>query len=363
MRGLTDLIQTFRAEHPAVEVSLSYVPAAELEQSIEAAAASGELPSILLAPSPWGPRMNAQGMLLDLSPSVPAEVQRSLHPLAWSQVAFQNEVLGLPIRLHGNVLYRNRTLAPVPAASLPDMLETSRRLRGTAGVGAALDFGYRYTLPHAQACGASLLSPTAPPSLDGPPALCWLTLLRDLSRVGPVIFNTDEDLDLFLAGGAAWFVGSTELYPQLVQALGADNLSVDPWPTYPASRGRLAGYVWSENAYLTTGHSEDESQSAWAFALRMISSEPQLDWSQPAHGGHLPTFALVEPAESVVAAMHAAVRSGTALPLWTLDPRHIDILERAARAVSLQGTDPETAQRRALDELHVLSAAGEEPGG
>ena len=73
--------------------------------------------------------------------------------------------------------------------------------------------------------------------------------------------------------------------------------------------------------------------------------------------------ALAEPTEAAVAAMHAAVRSGTALPLWSLDPIHIEILERAARAVSLQGAEPETAQRRAVEELHVLSEAGDQPGG
>jgi ABC-type glycerol-3-phosphate transport system substrate-binding protein len=361
--GLTDLINLFQAEHPAVEFSLSYIPADELEVAIREAAVAGELPSIFLAPSPWGPELGAQGVILDLSPSVTAEIQRSLHPLAWSQVAFQNEVLGLPVRMHGNVLYRNRSLAQIPAASLPDLLETSRRLRGTTSVGAALDFGYLYTVPQSEACGGGLLSPGSQPAVEGALGLCWLTVLRDLSRAGPVVFNTEEDLQLFLAGGAAWFVGSTELYPLLVRSLGEANLAVDSWPTYPGTGGRMAGYVWTENAYLSAALQGPDLQAAWSFALRMISPEAQLSWSQTARGAHLPTFALAEPTEAAVAAMHAAVRSGTALPLWSLDPIHIEILERAARAVSLQGADPETAQRRAVEELHVLSQAGDQPGG
>ena len=363
MGGLTDLINLFQAEHPSVVFSLSYIPAGELELAIREAAAAGELPSIFLAPSPWGPALSAQGAIFDLGPSVTAEIQRSLHPLAWSQVAFQNEVLGLPVRMHGNVLYRNRSLAQIPAASLPDLMETSRRLRGTTSVGAALDFGYLYTVPQSEACGGGLLSPGSPPAVEGTLGLCWLTVLRDLSRAGPVVFNTEEDLQLFQAGGAAWFVGSTELYPMLVQSLGEANLAVDSWPTYPGTGGRLAGYAWTENAYLSAALQGADLQAAWDFALRMISPEAQLSWSQTAHGGHLPTFALAEPTEAAVAGMHAAVRSGTALPLWSLDPIHIGILERAARAVSLQGAEPDTAQRRAEEELHVLGEAGDQPGG
>jgi ABC-type glycerol-3-phosphate transport system substrate-binding protein len=360
---LTELIEAFQSAHPGVEFALTYVPEDEMEAAIQQAGSQGELPSIFLGPSAWGPALSAQGLILDLSSTVTAEVQRSLHPLAWSQVAYQNQVLGLPVRMHGMVLYRNRKLAQVPAASLPDLVETARLLRGTASVGAALDFGYRFTVPHAQACGGGLLSPEAPPALDGALGLCWLTVLRDLSRAGPVVFNTDEDLELFRSGGAAWFVGSTELYPMLTQALGEANLAVDPWPTFPGTGGRLAGSTWTENAYLSADLRGDDLEAAWSFVLSMLTAEAQLSWSQSIHGGHLPAFALVDPAEAAVAAMHAAVRSGTPLPLWSLDPNHVAVLERAARGVSLQGAEPETAQRRALEELRVLGEAGGQPGG
>jgi ABC-type glycerol-3-phosphate transport system substrate-binding protein len=361
--GLTDLIQLFHAENPGVEFTLSFIPTAELQAAIQEAGAAGELPSLFLAPSAWGPALRTQGLILDLSSTVTAEVQRSLHPLAWAQAAFQNEVLGLPVRMHGNVLYRNRRLAEVPAAALPDLVETGRQLRGTGSVGAALDYAQAYTVPQAEACGGDLLSPDAPPALEGPLGLCWLAVLRDLSRAGPVVFNSDEDLQLFAGSGAAWFIGSTELYPQLAAALGNEDLSVDPWPAFPETGGRLAGYTWTENIYLSAGQQAADQQAAWAFALSMISAEAQADWSHPARGGHLPAFALVEPTEAAMAAMHAAVRSGAALPLWPLDPRYAAILERAARAVSLQGADPETAQRRAIEELRVLGEAAGETGG
>jgi hypothetical protein len=265
--------------------------------------------------------------------------------------------------MHGYVLYRNRRLAQVPAASLPDLIETARLLRGTGNVGAALDFGYRFTLPHAQACGDGLLTPDSAPVVDGALGLCWLTVLRDLSRAGPVVFNTEEDMQLFLSGGAAWFVGSSELYPLLARSLGESDLAVDEWPVYPETGGRLAGYVWTENAYLSPGLSQDDLQVAWTFALAMLTAEAQLSWSQVVHGSHLPAFALVDPTDAGVAALHAAVRSGMAQPLWSIDPDHIAILERAARAVSLQGTEPETAQRRAIEELRVLGEVEGQPGG
>ncbi len=351
MRGLNDRIESFQSEHPNVSFSLAFIPGETMRQRVEQANNRGELPTLYFGPSNWGPSLQEAGALIDVRSMITPEFQRSLQPLAWRQVSYRGEVLGVPLHMHGNVLYRNRALAAVPAANLRDLLQTARSLRGTSFVGAALDFGYRYSTPHAEACGGSILSRDAPPAIDGPLGLCWLQLLQALSTAGPVVLNTDEDYELFASGGAAWWVGSTELHDQLADAIGSLNLAVDPWPVYEATGGRMAGYVWTENAYFSPDLDEDTLLSAWAFVSALMTPEAQFLFTQGNWGSHIPVLNDVEPEAAKVAAMQAALLSGSPLPLWPEAEAYTDTLERAARAVSLQGADPETAQRRAIEEL------------
>ena len=74
-------------------------------------------------------------------------------------------------------------------------------------------------------------------------------------------------------------------------------------------------------------------------------------FSRGNRGSHIPVLISLESDAADVAAMHAALLGGAPLPLWPEVEAYIEILERAARAVSLQGADPETAQRRAIEEL------------
>ena len=76
-----------------------------------------------------------------------------------------------------------------------------------------------------------------------------------------------------------------------------------------------------------------------------------MQFSQGTRGGHIPVLVNLEPDAADVAAMHAALLDGAPLPLWPEVQTYTETLERAARAVSLQGADPETAQRRAIEEL------------
>ncbi|HLE03945.1 MAG TPA: extracellular solute-binding protein [Anaerolineales bacterium] len=351
MTALNELIRAFQSDRPAATFAVAYVRADELRQTIEQAAAEGKLPSLFFAPSTWGPELLQAGMIRDLADQPVDQVRAIVHSLAWSQVIQGDSVLGLPVQLDGDVLYRNRELAPVPAATVEGLVESSRGFRGTQVVGMNLDYGYSTIVPFGTACGGQLIQPGSLPDLQGALGPCWLALLQELSRAGPVAFNSDLDREAFRSGQAGWLIESTELYETLAAELGQATLAVDPWPIYEASGEPLAGFVWSESLYFRNGMEHAETKLAWEFATFLLSAESQQALSSPVGAGNLPVHAGNFPLVGVYGQMYQALLGGVPRPLDPPAPEIAEILERAARAVAVQGTSVEIALRRALEEL------------
>jgi len=351
VREFNELVRAFQSDHPGASFAVAYVPADVLRQTLDQAAAAGQLPTLFLAPSQWGPDLFESRMIRDLADQPIDQVKAIVHSLAWSQVTQRDQVLGLPVQLEGNVLYRNRDLAPVPAATVEGLVESSRRFRGTPAVGMNLDYGYSTIVPLAAACGGQLVQTGSPPDLQGTLGPCWLALLQELSRAGPVGFNTDLDREAFQSGAAGWLIESTELYETLAARLGEAAVAVDPWPIYEASGEPLAGYVWGESIYFRNGMEPTELELAWEFSTFLLSAESQQTLSSPFGAGNLPVHAGSLPLVGVYGLMYQALLSGISRPLEPPAVEIADILERAARAVAVQGTSVELALRRALEEL------------
>ena len=351
VRALNELIRDFQSDHPGATFAIAYVPADELRQTLDQAAAVRQLPSLFLAPSQWGPGLQQSGAIRDLADQPIDQVKAIVHSLAWSQVIQRDQVLGLPIQLEGNVLYRNRELAPVPAATVEWLVESSRRFRGTPAVGMNLDYGYSTIVPFGSACGGQLVQPGSLPDLQGALGPCWLALLQELSRACPVAFNSDLDREAFQSGEAGWLIDSSELYETLAARLGEAVVAVDPWPIYEASGEPLAGYVWGESIYFRNGMEPAELELAWEFSTFLLSAESQQALSSPFGAGNLPVHAGTLPLVGVYGLMYQALLSGISRPLEPPAVETAEILERAARAVAVQGTSVEIALRRALEEL------------
>jgi predicted deacetylase len=69
----------------------------------------------------------------------------------------------------------------------------------------------------------------------------------------------------------------------------------------------------------------------------------------------------MEPASGLMAQLLIAINEGTALPHGVELNWYIETLERAARAVSVQGTTVELAHLRAIDELQRALETEESP--
>ena len=354
VRALNELIEVFQVRNPGISFAVSYIPADELRTAVDEAGVAEALPSLVLAPSTWARDLVDSGLIQDLSSRPTDEFRMLVHPLPWAQATHQGQVLGIPIRMHGNVLYRNRELAPIPAGTLEGLVQADEALRGTFNEGVAQDYGLPIVAPFAAACGGQLMMDGSPPDLTGPVTRCWLELLRDLGPAGPVVFNSDEDRELFEAGQAGWLIESTEQFDSLREALGEGGLTIDRWPVNQETGDSLAGYVWTENVYFSSGQKPEDFDSAWEFLEFLLSEDSQLALSNPNGAGHIPVHISAPPLPGHVGQMHSALLQGTALPTSSPRLEYTEVLERAARAVSVLGTPIELALQRAIAELAAV---------
>ena len=351
VRALNELTESFQTRHPGFSFAISYVRAENLRTALDEAET---LPSLILAPSTWAGQLFESGLAQDLSDQPTDEFRVLIHPLPWVQANHRGQVLGIPVQMQGNVLYRNRELAPIPAGTLESLIEADRGLNGTLNQGMVLDFGLSNAAPFAMACGGQLMLDGSAPDLESPVARCWLELLQDLTLAGPVIFNSDEDRDLFERGQVGWLIESTERFDQLSEALGEGALTIDPWPVYQETGGSLAGYVWTENVYFSSTLEPEDFDAAWEFVGFLLSEDSQLALSNPNGAAHIPVHISAPPLPGHVGQMHAALLRGTALPTSSPRPEYVEVLERAARAVSVLGTPIELALQRAIAELAAV---------
>ena len=354
VRALNELIETFQSRNPEIEFAVSYIPADELRAAIDEADASGTLPSLIFAPSTWAAELFESGITEELSTQPTDEFRMLVHPLPWAQATYDEQVLSIPVQMHGNVLYRNRELAPIPAGTLAGLVQADEALRGTFNEGVAQDYGFPIAAPFAAGCGGQLMLDGSAPNLNDPLARCWLELIRDLTPAGPVFFNSNEDRELFESGKAGWLIESTEQFDRLSEALGEGGLTIDRWPVNQATGDSLAGYVWTENIYFSSGLDPEDFEAAWEFVGYLLSEDSQLTLSNPNGAAHIPVHISAPPLPGHVGQMHSALLQGTALPTSILRAEYVELLERAARAVSVLGTPVEIALQRAIAELAAV---------
>ncbi len=356
LAGLQQAIQRFRQAHPRVEFELVYVPSDGLRPAFEEAAAVGEGPTLLFGPAEWGPGLFLAERIQDPSGSLLPGLRETLHPLAWSQVSYRGITVGLPLEFHGVVLYRNASLAPETPDSVEELVEQAAALRGGDLVGAALDFGFLFSGAQLSPCESRFFDSAGQFILPGDEGICWLNLLRTLGGSGPSVFNSDEDLNFFLAGRSAWLIDTTHRLDAIRQALGNTVAQIDPWPLYPPSGGVLTGYVWSENVYFNAAARGPDLEAAVAFVTFLLLPDTQRLLSDPAGARHLPVALDLEIDDPLLARALQVVRGGQPRPLaLDLDAYRSPLLT-AVRLVVAGGGEPELALQLAVQE--ILSGTG-----
>jgi maltose-binding protein MalE len=358
IEALRDLVETFQIDHPEVSFRLTYFQTDELLTRFQEAVPQGSGPSLLFGPDVWGPVLFDAGLIQDVTGLLAPGVRAGIHPLALEQVAYRGAMLGAPLELQGVVLYVNRSRMAEPAQTVDDLIppdDLAARALGTQG---ALDYGLLYSVSNLETCGGEVLRPTGDPGFGGQPGVCWIGLMAHLARAGPVTFNSDDDLELFEAGRAAWMMEGTWALQRLALAIGPENLAIDPWPLYEVTGTPMAGFVRTENIYLAAGLSPQDREASWEFMRFLLSTGAQEILAAPHGAAHLPTAVGIYLSDPRMAQAMAAVLQGVSYPISPEAALAAQPLERAIFAVLRQGTAPDFSIRRALaDARRLLSEA------
>ena len=346
---LAALLQAFHEQNPGVRIRLTYIAQDELLPAYRAAVSAGQAPAVLIGPSAWGAGLHQDGLILDVASRLLPAQREGIVARLWSQVTTGGAIIGLPVRARGIVLLRNRTLAPQPAADLTSLLQQAAETSARFAAEPVFDLGFDFASSQLTPCGGTVLRTGGGLGFNQEVGLCWLRLLARFRQAGPLTFNTDADRSTFLAGHSPWLIDTTDALPEIVLAMGAENLSVDAWPVIEPGGEPLSGTVWTDNAYFTVGSSAADLEASWSFVNLLVSLEGQQRLVQADGSWFLPVSRSVQPLEPLAATASSLLAGSTALPLAAnLDVYRIP-LERAVSSVAAQAGDPAAALRRATE--------------
>ncbi|MGH2625248.1 MAG: hypothetical protein ACRDHY_01185 [Anaerolineales bacterium] len=348
------VVDEYLPSHPGVAFHLVHFPEGEILSALDAPSGAGE-PSILIGPSTWGPDLLGAGRIAKLPGQSPA-VPQAVMPLAWQAVTFGDAVFGVPLMPRGNIWYRHRGIAPEAPSSLETWVRQAIAVRNPLIVGAAMDLGYDVVAPWLWACDGFVRASGDRLEVDEEAGLCWLRLLARVRRVGLLTQNTDEDRAQFLAGRAGWLIDDSSAIVEIQQAVGRELVRVDPWPLYAATGRTLPGFVWAEAAFLSAAAQDEEREAALAFLEHLPGVAAQSILLEAPGTTWLTVRMDLTIQDPWKAGILGALRAGVARPVLAGIPGEVEILERAARAAALQGTNPALAWQSALESLRLLAS-------
>ncbi len=141
----------------------------------------------------------------------------------------------------------------------------------------------------------------------------------------------------------------------LANAIGVQNLAVDPWPT--TAQGQLSGYVKAECLYLNINTAEllpEDHLATLRFMGYLMTTPVQVYLAEQ---GLIPSLQAAEPRDPLLAQAYAALSGGTAYPAVLLSkegalrPIYQDTLDAALVDIFERGVDPRTALEKALQSI------------
>jgi ABC-type glycerol-3-phosphate transport system substrate-binding protein len=348
---LTSMIDDFEAQFPGISISIVYLNEEDIRSEFKTAVEEGGGPSMIVGPSLWGKDFFESGLLQNIGSRIPLSLENSIIPVAWDQASVGNTFYALPFSMNGMVLYRNRFLVPQPPSSIQAWKQLARLSDGDNQVGVALDFGFPIVGAFFPACGGELLSADNKITLTQSAAECWIGLIQELSGLGPVTLNSDDDFTTFESGQAGWYIDSSERADHLAEMIGDAALAVDPWPGYEPTGNRLAGYTWVDNIYLSRNATGSEFDAAWLFALFMLSPEVQNQFAISESARRYPVLQTTTFEQPWLEEMIHALSTNQSFPEEFEIALFAEPVENEAIEVGLQGTAVDFALRRLFDNL------------
>jgi ABC-type glycerol-3-phosphate transport system substrate-binding protein len=243
-------------------------------------------------------------------------------------------------------MYRNRSIIPEAPKAFYELLEMAKAATRRDVLGADLERGFFYSGSHLNGIGGQLMDENGNPTFYGEKGVEWVNLLQLFTATGPAEYNTDDDLRRFLAGQAGIIIDGTWNLVALRDSIGAENLSIDPWPAH--GEGRLSGFVQSDVIYLNAGTSGDDQEAALRFIEYLLSPEIQARLTVV---GHIPAVDDVPVEDPLLRQGREVLLGGTlfrARPEWDV---YWGPMDTALRSVFEQEYDPNPALETAYGQI------------
>jgi maltose-binding protein MalE len=353
-------IAAFQELYPDVQFDVLYVPSVDLRASYEAALAEGSGPDILIGPAEWGPELFDAGLVMDLTAFTQGSPLKMLNPAALGTAQYKGALVGIPESIQGVVLYRNRSLIPKSPATFGELVELSKAATRGEQIGAILDRSFFFAGGHLFGLGGSLVDANGDPAFNSEAGAEWVTLLQSFDQAGATDFFSENDLQKFKEGKVGFIVDGTWNRSSLAEAIGAENLSIDPWPIY--GQGQLSGFVQAENFYLSApgegGSQNENTQLPWSFIQFLLEPESQAGLLEV---GLIPAVlpANLPPvdADPLLDQAMQALSGGTAYPAVPDLPLYSTALDTALESVYGGGAPPAAALQAAYDSIQTARAS------
>jgi len=352
MESLVEVLAAFQEQYPDVQFDVMYVPFDDLRGKFEAAAATGGGPTVLIGAADWGPAFYDKTLVADLTDRVSEDLLATINPAALGAVQYKDAMIGLPHEINkGVVMFRNTSILTEAPTTWADLLESAQAATHGDVIGADLESGLYFSAGHLNACGGKLMEDNGDPAFNNEAGVCWLNLFTEYDATGlPGENNTDNDVNLFKEGKAGIIIDGTWNSSSLAEAIGAENLSIDPWPA--TDQGALSGYVQTENLYLSANATEDDAAAGLAFIEFFLSPETQAILADPTKAAHIPAITGEEITDPLIQAAVIALEGGTRFPLIPEMNAYWDPLNNAILSVINEGTEPAAALQKAEDEVN-----------
>jgi len=351
---LNKVIAAFQANYPDVKFDVLSVPYDDLRGKYETATGTGGGPSVLIGSADWGPALYDAELVADLSGMASTEFLRTINAAAMGAVKYKGALIGLPQTIKGVVMFRNKSIIAEAPATFDDLVAAAKAATKGDVVGADLEYGFFFSAAHLNGVGGLLMDDKGNPLFSDAKGVAWVNLLKSFKDAGPTEYYTDNDVNLFKAGKAGIIIDGTWNIAGLAEAIGADNLAIDPWPT------PLSGYVQTENIYMGANASGDDQKAAWAFMEYFFSAEAQ---GMLTAAGHIPATVGVEVTDPLMKQAAVAFEKGTAFPVIPEMGAYWEAMDNALKSVFDAGADPQVALQQAFNSVtaKVAETRGQTP--
>ncbi len=326
-----------------------YVPLDDLYATYEEASYHRTGPSLLLGPANWGPGLFDEELVTDLTPYVPSDFLTAINPAALGSGEYHQSLISLPISQHGMVMFRNTSIIDTAPQTFEELDSSSHLVTHAGIVGSYLERGSQFSAANLIGLGGSLMNEYGYPAFNNQYGLEWFDLLADYDAAGAVTFNTNWDLEMFKRGRVGIIIDGTWNTAMLTQQMGAENLAIDPWPTY--GTGHTSGWVESDSVFLNTSTTADDRSASLAFMGYLLDPNVQMHLAEV---GHIPSVTATLPRDPLIQQAMKAFSNGSTFPI-DIDQSVLKIyqteLDKAIQNVFVNGVSPADALKSANDNI------------